>query len=111
MEKKTWMPTTAGILDIISGSFGLIAFCVLAIAGGIVRFAPNIPKFLPPMFMGLALPLAIVGILAIVGGIYALQRRNWGLALAGSIAAFFPSWLLGIPAIVLTALSRDEFDK
>lgn len=111
MEKNTWMPTTAGILDIISGSFGLIAFCALVVAGVIVRFAPNIPKFLPPMFVGLALPLAIVGILAIVGGIYALQRRNWGLALAGSIAAFFPSWLLGIAAIILTALSRDEFEK
>lgn len=111
MDKKTWMPTTAGILDIISGSFGLIGFCALVIAGGVVRFAPNIPRFLPPMFMGLALPLVIVGILAIVGGIYALQRRNWGLALAGSIAAFFPSWLLGIAAIIFTALSREEFEK
>lgn len=111
MDKKTWMPTTAGILDIISGSFGLIGFCALVIAGGVVKFAPNIPRFLPPMFMGVALPLAIVGILAIVGGIYAMQRRNWGLALAGSIAAFFPSWLLGIAAIIFTALSREEFEK
>jgi hypothetical protein len=51
-----------------------------------------------------------VGILAIVGGIYALQRKIWGLALAGSIAAFFPSWILGIAAIVLTALSKNEFE-
>ena len=50
-------------------------------------------------------------ILAIVGGIYALQRKIWGLALAGSIAAFFtPSWVLGVAAIVFTALSKNEFE-
>jgi len=46
-----------------------------------------------------------------VGGIYALQRKIWGLALAGSIAAFFsPSWVLGVAAIVFTALSKNEFE-
>lgn len=110
MEKKTWMPTAAGILDIISGSFGLIGVCGLVIAGSVLRVAPEVPKFLPPFFIGLAIPLLIVAILAIIGGIYALQRKNWGLALAGSIAAFFPSWLLGIAAIIFTALSKDEFE-
>ena len=108
--KQTWMPTTAGILDIIAGSCGLIASLVFVSLGGIMRFVPDVPTFLFPIFTALAIPIAAIGILAIVGGIYALRRKVWGLALAGSIAAFFPSWILGLTAIVLTALSKNEFD-
>ncbi|MGA7678366.1 MAG: hypothetical protein WCA51_08375 [Dehalococcoidia bacterium] len=109
-NKETWMPTTAGILDIIAGSCGLICALVFVSLGGIMRFVPNVPAYLWPIFTALAVPLALIGILAIVGGIYALRRKAWGLALAGSIAAFFPSWILGLTAIVLTALSKNEFD-
>ena len=109
-SKETWMPTTAGILDIIAGSCGLICALVFVSLGGIMRFVPNVPTYLWPIFTALAVPLALIGILAIVGGIYALRRKVWGLALAGSIAAFFPSWILGLTAIVLTALSKNEFE-
>jgi hypothetical protein len=33
------------------------------------------------------------------------------MALAGSIAAFFPAWILGLGSIILIATSRDEFGK
>ncbi|MFC2050174.1 hypothetical protein ACFLTN_03235 [Chloroflexota bacterium] len=110
-KKKTWMPMTAGILDIIAGSFGLIWALMLVFLGGVIRCVPDVPLFLWPIFTALAVPFAIVAILAIVGGIYALRRKLWGLALAGSIAAFFsPSWALGVAAIVFTALSKNEFE-
>lgn len=108
--QKTWMPMVAGILDIIAGSFGLILAFIFVLLGGVMRFIPQVPPYLFPIFTALSLPFAIVGILAIVGGIYALKRKIWGLALAGSIAAFFPSWILGLTAIVLTALSKNEFE-
>jgi len=53
---------------------------------------------------------AVVGIVAIVGGLYAMQRKIWWLALAGSIAALFPFWFLGLAPLILIALSRDEFE-
>jgi hypothetical protein len=109
-NNKTWMPTVAGILDIIAGSWGLILALLFVFLGVVMRSVPDIPPYLFPIFTALAVPFAIVGILAIVGGIYALQRKIWGLALAGSIAAFFPSWILGIAAIVFTALSKNEFE-
>ncbi len=111
-NKKTWMPTTAGILDIISGSCGLMGVFVLIVSGGVMRAMADIPKllFLAPFLMALSVPLAIVSILAIVGGIYALQRKNWGVALAGSIAASFTSWPLGVAAIIFTAVSKKEFE-
>ncbi len=108
--KRTWMPTVAGILDIIGGSIGIVWFCIMLAGGMVMRALPRMPMMLPPMLMGMAVPLVALGVLAIVGGVHALQRKNWGLALAASIAVFFPSWVLGIPAIVLTSLSREEFE-
>jgi len=110
-DNKTWMSMVAGILDIVAGSLDVILAIALIFVGGLMRFVPDIPPYLFSIFTALALPFAIVGILAIVGGIYALQRKIWGLALAGSIAAFFtPSWVLGVAAIVFTALSKNEFE-
>jgi hypothetical protein len=108
--QKTWMPMVAGILDIVAGSLGIILAIALIFVGALMRFVPDVPPYLFPIFTALSLPFAIVGILAIVGGIYALRKKIWGLALAGSIAAFFPCWILGLTAIVLTVLSKKEFD-
>jgi hypothetical protein len=37
----------------------------------------------------MGIPMIILGVVAIVGGIYALKRRIWGLALTGSISVPF----------------------
>jgi hypothetical protein len=57
----------------------------------------------------IAIIAAILAILEIVGGIFALRRKTWGLALAGSIAAALPVNILGILAIIFLAMSKDEF--
>jgi len=111
---KTWKPMVAGILDIISGAVGFIAVAGLIIAIGITGgfYIPGteyIPKFVPSLLTGIAVPLAIFSILSLVGGIYALRRKIWGLALAGSIATVLFSQLLGILAIIFIALSEEEF--
>ncbi len=54
--------------------------------------------------------LLIVGILPIIGGIYALQRKKWGLALAGSIVAILGSSILGILATIFMVMAKDEFE-
>jgi hypothetical protein len=61
------------------------------------------------LLVGLAIPFALIAIISIVGGILAIKRKSWGWALAGSITAVFCSVLLGILAIVLVVLSRNEF--
>ena len=120
--KRTWKPTVAGILDIVAGVFGLIAVILLFVGAGItggilgIPGIEAIPRFVPYLLLGIAIPLAVLGILALVGGIYALQRKGWGWALAGSIAAVFASTPIlrflpiGIVAIIFTAISKDEFE-
>lgn len=106
--KKTWKPTTAGILSIISGSLTVIIGLAIALLG---TFAGAFGTLgLGGVFAGLAALPIILGIVAIVGGIYALRRKSWGLALAGSICAL-SCWILGIPAIIFVVLSKDEFSK
>jgi hypothetical protein len=123
--KKTWKPTTGGVLNIVSGgcyllcALGvLIALVVIASVGSAV-FLDEMWRELGRQGMGLSFLIFIlgitsifflaIGILSLLGGIYALKRKNWGLALAGSIASFFGSSVLGILAIIFIAMSRDEF--
>jgi ascorbate-specific PTS system EIIC-type component UlaA len=58
----------------------------------------------------MSIPAVIIAVLAVIGGIFALLRKRWRWSLAGSIAAALSLIILGIPAVVLIALSRDEFD-
>jgi hypothetical protein len=120
--EKTWKPVVAGILDIISGAVGLIAVFGLIIAifvtgGFAIPGTEAVPIFVPSLLTGIAVLLAILSTLCLAGGIYALQRKLWGLALAGSIAAIFASIPLlgglpvGITATILAALSRNEFEQ
>ncbi len=117
--KKTWMPLTAGILEIVAGAIYLIVSLVLLmlglIGGGLVELlapqsstiSPGVPFWI---FTVIAIPLIILGVLAVVGGTFALRARNWGWALTGAIISLLTSWVLGIPAIIFTVLSKDEFE-
>jgi hypothetical protein len=103
--EKTWKPTVAGILAIIAGALQVIFGAVFATGvgfwGGIVGMG-----WLSAIFA----PLIVLGIVAIIGGIYALLRKIWGLALAGSICAVIGPWfILGILAIIFVALGKGEF--
>jgi len=89
---QTWKPTAAGTLTISAGVLGLTV--------GIVLIGRS------PLFM-VGLVAIMISIVAVAGGLCALKRRAWGLALAGSICSV-PCWL-GIPAIILIALSKQEF--
>jgi len=89
---QTWKPTVAGTLTISAGIISLIF--------GIVLIGVS------PLFT-VGLVAVMISIVALAGGLCALKRRVWGLALAGSICSI-PCWL-GIPAIVLIALSKQEF--
>ena len=107
--KKTWMPAVAGIMDIVTGSLVMIILLLFVIGSLIIRQAESgIFDFNLSLAL-MVIPALIIGALAIVGGVFALQRKNWGWALAGSIAAALVPIALGIVAIILLVLSRNEF--
>ena len=107
--EKTWKPVTGGILSIIAGVGQVIIGLVVGVIGGAAGGLADVPG-LGAMFAVLAIPMLILGIVAIVGGVFALKREKWGLALAGSICALIGPWFLGIPAIVFVAMGKSEFE-
>jgi len=110
--------TVAGILDITAGIFGLVgcvpllvlAFGGAAVLGMVPEPEANRLAILP---LALFLPLAIFGfvsgLIAVFGGISAINRRRWGLSVAGAIAAVFGFFPVGIAAVIFTILAEPEF--
>ncbi|MGB2814663.1 MAG: hypothetical protein WBB97_03725 [Dehalococcoidales bacterium] len=109
---KTKRPIIGGILTIFSGLLGLSGILSYAIGFGDVGsgFAKgDMPPFVPSIIFGVSVPAIAIALLAIVGGILAVLRKRWRWSLTGSIAAVLSLIILGIPAVVLIALSKDEF--
>jgi len=110
--------TVAGILDITAGIVGfaggipllILAFGGAAVLGMVPDADANQVAFLPlVLFLPLALFGFVAGSVAIFGGLAALNRRRWGLSVAGAIAAIFCFFPLGIAAVVVTILAQPEF--
>jgi hypothetical protein len=130
LMKKTWKPVAAGVMVI---SFCLfVGFALMALMG--LQTIGEGWAGHPEAILYLVTPFPMV-VFALVGGIYAVKRSKWKLAL-GSISAFFlvvPSFLfiswvnsnsgyppplivfgivlflIGIASVVLIALSKNEF--
>ncbi len=112
--QKQWKATTAGILSIIVGTWGVMAGVILTV---ITSAYPPAWILLTPfqtVILNRLSPLAAaLGLVAILGGVFAVRRRKWGLALAGAICAAMipPPFFLGALAVILVAVGRDEFEK
>ena len=94
MNKK-WMPIVAGILEILAGFWMLISTWVLAgySEKSLTSWEPH--EFVLPSI------LIILGLLAVVGGIFALIHRKWRLALAGAIG------IIPLPLITVSILAVE----
>ena len=119
---RTWKPTASGIMTIISGCYGISL-------GAALRQGPSfLSQFLSyiwisgvPFDMGgdTASELAaygilyiVFGVIAVIGGVYALRRKAWGLAVSGAILSLWMipvGTVLGILSIVFLVKSKEEF--
>jgi hypothetical protein len=107
---RTAMPLIAGILSIISGAGKLLGFLGLIVASIFMIMPERFSRINLTLFLVIGgIVLIVLGVLAIVGGVYSIQRKKFGLSLAGAIAALLPFNLLGLAAVILVALARREF--
>ena len=120
--ESTWKPTTAGILTIIAGCLGIGAGALITLLavplglGGAMAGAIKDLGIISGLLAGLAGLIGMigagmigVGAVAVVGGIYALKRRLWSFALAGTILATICSTPLGVLAIIFVSMGKKEF--
>jgi phosphoglycerol transferase MdoB-like AlkP superfamily enzyme len=110
------MPLVDGILDLVAGIpaliFGIALAAGLGMLGGLIGGLGGIPgvgAILGTILGAIAVPVIIFAIIAIVGGVFAIRRRIWWLALVGSIFALLCAWFFGIPALVFTIMGKKHF--
>lgn len=85
------------------------------------EFLPGILEQIPGEILGQILGFAstaliaiavvaiVFGIIALIGGINAIKRRRWGLALAGAILATPIMPPLGVLSIIFVSMGKREF--
>jgi hypothetical protein len=116
----------AGILSIVSGAFGILGFVALMFVVAVIGMTnglfsndlllsgmqeTQVIGFLQAIYIVSGIISLILGILGIVGGIFSIRRKAWGLALAGAIAGIFTFLPTGIAAVIYIAIGKDEFSS
>jgi hypothetical protein len=116
-KRRSGKLTTGGVFNIIVGVLSIFVGLFLVIFAKMMATPLYLDtnfyldfSFFAGWLIVVAIISVILGIVAIVGGIYAFRREKFGWALAGGICALLSFWPLGIPALVLISLSKDEFN-
>lgn len=116
-----------GIFSIVAGGIGAIGGFFILFAAFLMRsafdtslspFYYDYDYYYPDDFFSVFVVIyVVIGIvmlalsaLGVIGGIYALRRKNWGMALAGSIAGCVTFLFCGVPSVVFIAMAKPEFD-
>ena len=105
VKEKGVMPIIGGILIILPALGYLWTGAVLA-TGGSALF--DVTFGVSGVLTLCGAILLILGIIALLGGIFAIMRKYWGLALLGGIFVI-PS-ILGLIGMILVAVSHKDFD-
>lgn len=107
-----------GVLSIVAGGVGVFWAVFLVLVNTLLEYSTHVNEspyddFVSFIFFFYAVVGIIVfciSVLGIIGGIYALRRRYWGLALTGAIAGCFTFLPCGVPAVIFVAKAKPEFD-
>jgi hypothetical protein len=138
---RSGLLTAGGILSIVGGAFevvggGTMVGLVIAhrelfglVGHGVLEGTPGIRSSLFGdvnliWLINVGVPLLVLGVVGIVGGVSAIRRRSFGVSLAGAICALasvifglylagapsaLGSLIVGILAVVFVALGKTEF--
>ena len=117
--------TIAGILLILAGVLAILAgVSILLIDTSIIESSmisvqevdPSItPEMIRSILVVCGTILSIIAIFPLLGGIFALKRKMWGIAVAGSIIGIFSigpifaSSVMSLVALILLFKSKNEF--
>jgi hypothetical protein len=55
--------------------------------------------------------MLLLGLIGLLGGIFAIQRKHFGIAVLGGVLAL-PGWFIpALVGLILVAVSKDEFEN
>lgn len=111
LPEKTWKPVVGGTLALVAGYTNVLLGIISWIGGfnGITFL--GLASVTSGFGVGLGIVLVVLGLISAIGGIYALSRRGYPMALLGSIVALFPSPAVipGVLSLLSVGLGRKEF--
>jgi len=125
---KTWRPVVGGMFSLIIGTVNIYLSVTIAIIASSLDTSHDIQG--SGWLYGI--PLLLLGIITITGGLFTLGRKHWKLSLAGTVCGLvfpvsatifiiavqetlqtflflLPVLVLGIAAMWLTIASKPEF--
>jgi hypothetical protein len=120
-SSPSYIPLVAGILLIGAGLLGLFTWTsALALDSTMLQsvLPPDAPitiEQLQSILVTCGIIGCILSVFALIGGIVAVKRKSWGLAIMGGILGIFtigPIFLgsiISLVGLILVAVSRKEF--
>jgi hypothetical protein len=108
--EKTWKPVVGGVLIVIGALVGIVSGAILMWGGAMFLSIPMVGDAMGGILATCGIILLIFGIIGLLGGIFAMMRRLWGLAILGGIFALISGYfILGLIGLILVAISKKEF--
>ena len=107
--KRTTLPIVAGVMNIVIGSINLLGVIGVGIAIAVVWSQVGVDSTALTVLWIVFAVLLVFSLPSLIGGIHAIQRKNWAIALIGSIASFLTWFIIGLIPLILVILSKDEF--
>ncbi len=108
--EHTAKPVVGGILILIGALVGIISGAILIWGGAMFLEIPVVGGEMAGILATCGIVWLIFGIIGLLGGIFAIQRKHFGLAIVGGIFSLLSGYFIfGLIGLILVAISKNEF--
>ena len=114
-KKMESFPLAAGVLLILNGLIGVFIYLVILFT--VFDPAEFVPEELQPFFIAFSFIEIVFCSISLIGGIFSIIRKKWGIAILGAILGtfimvpFYIVTIISMISLILIAYSRDLFQK
>ena len=109
-KKHSVMPLIGGVFIIIAGVIEIYYGAVLITGGQFFADMPVIGDTMTDILTICGAILAILGLVAILGGAFALMRKHFGLAILGGVLGLPGFFIFALIGLILVAVAKEEFE-
>lgn len=113
-KKKTVMPLVGGILILVGGVITLLWGVALAGSVGALDALNPVDveavDLVSDLLTACGVILLILGLVGVLGGVFAIMRKHFGLAILGGIFALPGFFIPALIGLILVGMSKDEFE-
>ncbi len=113
-KKHTVMPVIGGILILVGGVLTLLTGIGLVASAGafdalmIVDFEGF--EMIEDILTVCGVIFLILGLIGVLGGVFAIMRKHFGLAVLGGVFALVGWFIPALIGLILVAVSKGEFE-